>query len=122
MTKSPTKIDDHRPVLGDLIQRIQQELTESEASRLRGGAPALFQVDTLTIEAQFIVSESTTGKGGFDLKIVTAGSDFSYKSDQIQKITLALKAVPEVTASPDHPLSELIDSSLSGRYPRPRED
>lgn len=82
----------------DLIRRVQQELLESQKERIANGEPAIFQVEKMTIEVNFVVSQSSEAKGGFDFKLITIGGikiggSKEYQQEQIHKITLSLTAV-----------------------------
>jgi len=79
--------------LKDLIRAVSDELIASRQERLAAGLPAIFQVNELSIEAGFTVSDSTKGGGGFDLKIVKADAGVEYKKDTVHKITLKLEAM-----------------------------
>lgn len=99
----------------DLIRQIQSELIESQRQREQEGLSALFEVESLTVEAQFIATDSSKEKGGFDLKILTLGGESTYSSEQVHKITLTLKTTPH--GEGDFGLGGL-DSEPSGRRPR----
>lgn len=79
--------------IGELIRQVQNELVESQSQREAEGKSAIFEVESLTIEVNFVVSASSTGKGGFDLKILTLGGEKMYKDEQVHKITLTLKSL-----------------------------
>ena len=78
----------------DLIFRVQQELIESQTERTKSGREPLFEVETLTIEINFVVTTTTDAKGGIDLKLVTVEGGKQYENQQVQKITLQLTAIP----------------------------
>lgn len=79
--------------INDLIQQVRDELHETALeSQMRGKAP-LFLVNKLTIEVNFVVAESSMGKGGASLKIVTAEGSKEYNEKQVHKITLELMAL-----------------------------
>jgi hypothetical protein len=108
--------DVNKPLfIGELIRRVQDELVESQIQRESEGMTALFEVESLTVEVNFVVSASSTGKGGFDLKILTLGGENLYKEDQVHKITLTLKAL-----SPEEDTLGLgsLEIEPSGRRPR----
>src|SRR3954452_6004494 len=83
------------PLLGDFIRQVQDELIESQRSRIESGKPALFVVDSLTIEVNVIVGNSSSDKRGIDLKVIKFGIEESYKKEQVHKISLTLKAMAE---------------------------
>ena len=75
-----------------LIRQINRELQASQEERESEGDPALFAIDQLTIEVNFVVTESKDLKGGIDLQIVSVGAGRQYVQQQVHKITLSLKA------------------------------
>ena len=81
-----------------LIRHVTRELIESREERREAGDPAVFEVDSLDIEISFVVTESTTGSGGFDLRVIRAGLDKHYDEQAVQRITLHLRA-PEPGAA-----------------------
>jgi hypothetical protein len=83
----------------DLIRHVHQELLESRAEREASGQPAIFEVTNLVIEVNFVITESTEGKGGLNFKVITVGGvdvggSKTYEQNQVQKITLTLTALP----------------------------
>jgi hypothetical protein len=62
----------------------------------RSGEPAFFVVEKMTIEVNFVVTESKEATGGLDLKIITAGGRKEYQQQQIHKITLDLVVPPSI--------------------------
>ena len=101
--------------IGELIRQVQRELIESQSQRESEGQTALFEVESLTVEAHFVVSNSTTSKGGFDLKIITLGGEKAYKEEQVHKISLKLKTLP---AEEDNLGLGGLEIEPSGRRPR----
>ncbi|ENO2185825.1 trypco2 family protein [Vibrio alginolyticus] len=78
--------------IGELIRKVHDELRESQERRELEGHEALFEIDTLTIEANFIVTEHESEGGGFDFKILKYNANASNKNETIHKIVLQLKA------------------------------
>ncbi len=78
----------------EVIRQVKREHIESQLQRESEGLPALFEVESLTVEAHFVVSASLAGKGGVDLKILTLGGAKTHKEEQVHKISLTLKALP----------------------------
>ena len=78
--------------LKDLIRRTREELLELEAERTARGNEPLFRVDSIVVEASFIVEESNTSKGGFDLKLISAGAEAAYGKNEIHKVAVTLTA------------------------------
>ncbi len=83
--------------LKELIRTVSDELIASRAERLASNRPAIFEVEGLTIEVSFIVTDSVGGGGGFDLKILKADAQTDYKQESIHKIALRLAAIKDDT-------------------------
>lgn len=83
----------------DLISKVHDELLQSRQEREHRGDPAIFEVEQMTLEVNFVAQRTTEFNGGIDLKIVTVGGahlggTHNYQDQQIHKITLTLAAVP----------------------------
>jgi len=83
----------------DLIRRVHQELLESQQEREKSGEHPIFEVESLTIEVNFVIVQSKEAKGEVGFKLITVaegdlGGTKSYQQQQIQKITLSLTALP----------------------------
>jgi hypothetical protein len=85
----------HEISLKDLIRAVSDELIASRQERLAGGRPAVFEVAELTIEASFVLTDSSGGSGGFDLKILKADARADYKQERVHKITVKLNALQD---------------------------
>jgi hypothetical protein len=92
--------------LKDLIQAVSEELRASRDERLADGLGPLFEIQDLTIEVSFVVTKSKGVRGGFDLKVISAGGDVKYDNQEVQKVTLKLRALGqadlEIPDVPDH--------------------
>jgi len=77
----------------DLIRRVYRELHAAQQERVDAGQGAIFEVDKLELEVNFVATESHERQGGVDFKIVTAGGTGSYQSQQVHKVTLSMSAV-----------------------------
>jgi hypothetical protein len=91
----------------ELIQQVRRELAESDLERRKEGRKAIFQVEDLTLEVNFIVTHSGKGGGGFSFQVLTLGGanlggEKAYENQQVHKITLSLKAIPP-TETPTTP-------------------
>ncbi|MEU0092452.1 trypco2 family protein [Kribbella sp. NPDC006257] len=103
--------------LKELLARVQRELRESQQERQERGEGAIFEVERLTLEVNFVAQVDREIQGGLDLQIVTAGGSASYQNQQIHKIVLELVGVGQ--ADPDD--ETLLDLETAPRF-RPRED
>ena len=83
----------HNLSLKTLIRAVSEELLAARSDRLSQGTPPLFEVDELILEVSFVISESDSGGGGFDLKVIKADMSKKYDEQSIQKITLKLKSL-----------------------------
>src|SRR3954471_12372185 len=81
---------DNDVAVKELIQRISEDLLESEQERTTGGRRAVFEVAELTIELSFVVSRSREGHGGIDLKVVNVGGQADRADERTQRMTLRL--------------------------------
>ena len=86
----------------DLITKVHDELLQSRQEREEQGDPAIFEVEQMTLEVNFVAQRDAEFSGGIDLKIVTVGGarlggTRNYHDQQIHKITLTLAAVPYQT-------------------------
>lgn len=107
--------------IASLIRKIHNELADSQRQREDEGEKPLFEVESLTIEAHFVVAETIEGKGGFDLKIISLNGSDNMKIEQMHKITLKLKPVLNEESELGLGLTKL-EISTSGLRPRPVED
>lgn len=69
------------------------DLVASQKRRIAAGQPPVFEVEELPIEASFVVTDSKTGSGGFDLKVVKADAGLELSHETTQKVILRLKPV-----------------------------
>jgi hypothetical protein len=104
----------------DLIGKVHEELLQARREREERGDPAIFEVDQMTLEVNFVAQRDTNFTGGIDLKIVTVGGAQlggarHYQDQQVHKITLTLAAVPYRV--PD----ALLDLDTTPRF-RPSEE
>lgn len=81
--------------LKELIHQVRQELIESENERVQKGLTPLFKVDNLKIEVNFVVEKTKKSGGKLGIKIVEAGHQVSYSSQQIHKISLELNTIDD---------------------------
>lgn len=76
----------------ELIRRVHQELIDSREERRRLGLPPIFEVESMTIEVNFVATEAKDVRGGLDFRVITAGASRRYDEQQVHKITLSLVA------------------------------
>jgi hypothetical protein len=74
--------------LAELVTAIRDELEQLDKKRNESGREALFRLSSLELELNFIVQESNSAKGGFDIKVVSLGADLGIRTEQIQKVVL----------------------------------
>lgn len=84
----------------ELIRQVQLELTESQRERQARGEAALFKVEKMDLEVNFVVSRSTEGTGGFSFQVLTlggvnVGGGKTYQQQQVHRITLSLKVASQ---------------------------
>jgi hypothetical protein len=76
--------------IAELIRKVHDELIRSQEIRESEGKEPLFVVNDLTIEVNFVATESLSKKGGLDFKIITAGAEKEYNMQETHKVTLNL--------------------------------
>jgi hypothetical protein len=81
--------------LKDLVQDIRRQLEELDRERTSQELEALFELQGMDIELKFTVAESATAKGGFDIKIVTAGGEGHEHSEAVQTIKISYRVSPQ---------------------------
>ena len=96
----------------DLIRKVHTEIFESQKEREAAGQSPLFRVEKMTIEVNFVVTETGKGRGGFDFKVITAGAEKEFQKQQVQKITLELG-----TFASTEPLSSEGESPWPDTFP-----
>jgi hypothetical protein len=97
--------------LKELLRYVKQELVESQREREASGEAALFEVEGLILEVNFIVIKSKAARGGIDFKVLTlgginVGGGKDYQEHQVHKITLTLKTVPRKRRAKDRFLGQ----------------
>ncbi len=89
MAKKENNVAD-KLFIAELIRKVHDELTRSQEIRESEGKEPLFVVNDLTIEVNFVATESSSKKGGLDFKIITAGAEKEYNMQETHKVTLNL--------------------------------
>jgi hypothetical protein len=79
--------------LKTLISAISDELLASQAERAAAGRPALFEVNEVTLEVSFVITNSKSGGGGFTFHVLKAEGSVKYDTQSVQKATLKLAAL-----------------------------
>ena len=79
--------------LKDLLRQTRLEIEAAAREREAAGEAGLFQVDSVTIEANFIVRKNAGVDGSFRLLAVTLDGGGKYEKEQVQKVTVVLSPV-----------------------------
>jgi len=85
--------------LKELVQEIRRQLEELDSERIEEGADPLLLLETVSLELKFTVAESAAGKGGFDLKIVTVGSEKQDRTEAVQTVSIQYRVDPNYQGS-----------------------
>ncbi len=86
--------------LKDLIRQTRQEIEAAARERAEAGEPGLFQVESVTLEANFVVRKGGEGSAGVKFLAVTLDGGAKYEKEQVQKVTVVLTPVkPAAPAS-----------------------
>ena len=102
--------------IADLLFEIRSELIEAENRMKKAGRTALFVTKKLDLELSFVVEESVSGKGGFDIRIVTLGAEKDYSTAKIQKIRLQLETpIPPLNSVTSSELRKYFESDYLGQ-------
>jgi len=75
-----------------LIRAVTDELIASRNEREAAGAPAVFEVQDLTLEISFVATTSKEVGGGFHFWVVKADGSVKYDAQSVHRIVLTLKA------------------------------
>lgn len=75
-----------------LLQKVRQELIESQKETEKSGQKALFVVDRLDLEINFVVTKTTEAQGGFAIQVLTLGGRRAHEHQETHRITLSLRA------------------------------
>jgi NTP-dependent ternary system trypsin peptidase co-occuring protein len=81
--------------LSELIRYIRAELEKADRVRLTENQKALFELSGMELELNFAVVRDATAKGGFDLKVISAGGETTLRNEQIQKVRLTYKVASD---------------------------
>jgi hypothetical protein len=76
-----------------LVTAVSEQLLRAQSARQASGRPAVFEVSDLTLEISYVVTQSKSAGGGFDLKVIKADGALKYDTESVQKVTLKLTAV-----------------------------
>lgn len=79
----------------DLIQHARHEIEAAARERIEKDQLPLMRVESVTIEANVVITEAREGKGGIDLKVVTASGNKKFENQQVQKIIVVLKTIED---------------------------
>ena len=78
--------------VGDVIRKISEELVAARTQRIETGKPPVFEVNSLDLEISFVVTESRTGSGGIDVKVIRGDVGKTHSDEAVQRVTLHLTA------------------------------
>lgn len=106
--------------LSDVISTIRDELITIDIERRRRKVVAAFALTEIEIELQFTVEKTGARKGGFDLKVVSAGGEKQHKETEVQKIRIKLG--PAGADSEPAPLGSRFSRKTRGRPVAPEEE
>ncbi|HEV2705542.1 MAG TPA: trypco2 family protein [Pyrinomonadaceae bacterium] len=85
--------------LKELVSAIRSELEQIDQARIMDAKPPLFHLTNLELELNFTVVENDSQKAGFDLKVVSLGSDLGTSSQEVQKVILKFEVPAEAKTS-----------------------
>jgi hypothetical protein len=85
--------------LKELVSAIRSELEQIDQARIMDEKPPLFQLTNLELELNFTVVENDSVKGGFDLKVISLGSDLGSSTQEVQKVILKFEVPAEARTS-----------------------
>ena len=107
--------------LKDLLRQTRLEIEAAAREREAAGEAGLFQVDSVTIEANFIVRKNAGIDGSFRLLAVTLDGSGKYEKEQVQKVTVVLSPVQarKPAASVQQPLIFDVNDPDSWSAPEP---
>ncbi len=83
--------------LRSLVVAIRKSLEETDLEMRQAQKAALFELESIELELKFLVEERDGLKGGFDLKILSAGATEDIKTEQVQ--TVKVKYLVSKTAT-----------------------
>jgi hypothetical protein len=87
-------------MLREMIARVRDELIQAEGDRKAKTDEEFFRVDSVVLEVNFVVTESTKGGGGIDFKVLSASGSKKYEQQQVHKVTVTLTGPDTKWANP----------------------
>jgi hypothetical protein len=79
--------------LAETIARIKEELIDSHKLSEASGSPAMFRVQSVTIEVKFVIRENSTSGGGVDIKLIAVRMDDKVESEKVHTVTVSLSGL-----------------------------
>jgi NTP-dependent ternary system trypsin peptidase co-occuring protein len=79
--------------LKDLLIHARNQIEEAATERTKSQKEPLLRVDSVTVEVNVTLTESTEGSGGFDIKVITLEGKESYEEEQVHKISVELSSL-----------------------------
>lgn len=97
--------------LYELITAIKEELEQLDTDRRNSGKQALLQLEEVTLELNFVVTNQKKGDGKINIWVVTIGGEGSLEQQQTQKICLKLKLADVNRDDEDYPVGSRLHST-----------
>ena len=118
MAKKENNVAD-KLFIAELIRKVHDELILSQKIRVHEKKAPIFTVKDLTIEVNFVATEVSNKKGGLDFKIITAGANKEYSTQQIHRIVLNLELNKKLVDDKENkPIREPIQKATAQKSSR----
>lgn len=85
--------------LKQLIVQVRDSLESVDSERQAEGRAPLFELESLELEIKFTVNEGEATKGGFDIKVVSLGTENSVRSEEVQTLRLTYRVASHAAHS-----------------------
>ena len=95
---------DSGPSIPDFVEKVRNELVESDLTRQRNHLPALFTAKSVDLEMSLVVKRSISGGSKFSVQLADIDSKIDRATEQTQKLVLHLDInQPENVSIPPDP-------------------
>jgi len=74
--------------LSQTINKIKEELLDAQRHSTVGGSPAMFRVESVTIEVKFTIKETQNTSGGVDIRLLAVKADDKIESERVHTVTI----------------------------------